>query len=42
MELKEIGNNLYSVDEWIDGKYGKAGTPEREEFRREASAYVLC
>lgn len=42
MELKEIGNNLYSVDEWIDGKYGKVGTPEREEFRREASAYVLC
>lgn len=41
MELKEIGNNLYSVDEWIDEKYGKAGTPEREEFRREASAYCV-
>lgn len=41
MELKEIGNNLYSVDEWIDGKYGKVGTPEREQFRREASAFCV-
>lgn len=41
MELKEISKNLYSVDEWMDDKYGKVGTPEREEFRREAYAYCV-
>lgn len=41
MELKEISKNLYSVDEWMDDKYGKVGTPEREEFRKEAYAYCV-
>lgn len=41
MELKEIGRDLYSVDEWIDNEYGKPGTPEREELRKEAYAYCV-
>lgn len=40
MELKEIDKNLYSVDDWMDEKFGKVGTPEREEFRKEAYAYL--
>lgn len=34
-------NNLYSYDEILDSRYGKVGTPEREEFRREAYAYCM-
>ena len=41
MELKEIDKNLYSVDDWMDEKFGKVGTPEREEFRKEAYAYCV-
>ncbi|MDR2232080.1 MAG: helix-turn-helix domain-containing protein [Tannerella sp.] len=32
---------LTSVDEIMDAKFGKPGTPEREQFRREAYAYYL-
>ena len=32
---------LTSVDDVMDAKYGKAGTPEREQFRREAYAYYM-
>ena len=41
MELKEIDKNLYSVDDWMDEKFGKVGTPEREEFRKEAYGYCV-
>jgi hypothetical protein len=34
-------NVLISVDDMIDDLYGKVGTPEREEFRREAYAYCM-
>jgi DNA-binding XRE family transcriptional regulator len=34
-------NNLMDVDAWMDEKYGAVGTPEREQFRREAHAYCV-
>lgn len=41
MELKKIGNDIYDVDEWLDRECGKVGSPERDEFRREAYNYCL-
>ena len=41
MELKEISKDIYDVDAWMDEQYGKVGTPEREEFRREAYSYCV-
>ena len=32
---------LTSVDDMMDAKYGKPGTPEREQFRREAYSYYM-
>jgi DNA-binding XRE family transcriptional regulator len=32
---------LTSVDDIMDARYGKVGTPEREAFRREAHAYCI-
>ncbi len=29
------------VDAWMDERYGTVGTPEREQFRREAHAYCV-
>ncbi|GHV51412.1 transcriptional regulator [Bacteroidia bacterium] len=41
MNIMQANNNLLtSIDEIMDAKYGKVGTPEREEFRREAYAYL--
>jgi hypothetical protein len=38
----EANNNfLTSVDDVMDAKFGKVGTPEREAFRREAYAYYM-
>lgn len=39
---KEIlkGNGLTNIDELMDSKFGKPGTPEREKFRKEARTYV--
>ena len=34
-------NNLSSVDAVMDEKFGKVGTPERENFRKEAYSYCL-
>lgn len=34
-------NNLHSFDDVMDNMFGKVGTPEREAFRREASAYCV-
>lgn len=36
----QTNNLLTSVDDVMDAKYGKVGTPEREAFRREA--YIYC
>jgi len=32
---------LSSYDDVLDAKYGKEGTPEREEFHRQAVAYYM-
>ena len=32
---------LSSYDDILDAKYGKEGTPEREEFHRQAVAYYV-
>ena len=37
----QANSNLISIDDIMDVKYGKVGTPEREQFRREAYAYYL-
>ncbi|MDR0574715.1 MAG: helix-turn-helix domain-containing protein [Tannerella sp.] len=37
----QANNYLTSVDDIMDAKYGKVGTPEREAFRREAYAYCM-
>lgn len=41
MSLKEISKDIYNVDVWMDEQYGKVGSPEREEFRKEAYAYCV-
>lgn len=41
MELKEINNDIYDYDVYMDDLYGKEGTPEREAFRAEARNYML-
>ncbi|WP_288205467.1 helix-turn-helix transcriptional regulator [uncultured Parabacteroides sp.] len=33
--------NLKSVDEVMNQKFGKVGSPERENFRREAYSYCM-
>ena len=40
MNLEKISKDIYNVDAWMDEQYGKVGSPEREEFRKEA--YVYC
>ena len=39
--IANTNNLLTSVDDIMDAKFGKAGTPERELFRREAYAYCM-
>ena len=39
MNLKEISKDIYDVDAWMDEQYGKVGSPEREELRKEAYAW---
>jgi DNA-binding XRE family transcriptional regulator len=41
MQIKEHVNNhrIADYDEVLDARFGKAGTPEREAFRREAYAF---
>jgi DNA-binding XRE family transcriptional regulator len=39
--MKQDNNLLTSVDDIMDNRYGKVGTPEREQFRREAYAYCM-
>ena len=41
MNLKEISKDIYDVDAWMDEQYGKVGSSEREEFRKEAYAYCV-
>jgi len=37
----QTNNLLTSVDDIMGAKYGKVGTPEREQFRKEAYAYYM-
>lgn len=37
----KTNKDLISVDEMLDQRYGKVGTPERENFRKEAYAYYM-
>lgn len=37
----EANNDLYDVSAEMDRLYGAVGTPERNEFRREAYAYCM-
>jgi len=39
MNTKE--SKIQSYDEVLDAMYGKVGTPERENFRKEAYAYYM-
>jgi len=39
--MQTNNNHLTSVDDIMDNLYGKVGTPEREQFRREAYAYYM-
>ncbi len=39
--LKETSKDIYDVSAWLEEQYGKVGSPEREEFRREAYAYCM-
>lgn len=34
-------NDLHSFDNVMDNLYGKVGSPEREQFRREANAFCV-
>ena len=36
--MKARNENLTSIDAIMDAEFGKPGTPEREEFRKEAYA----
>jgi len=39
--MQQSNNYLTSVDDEMDKLYGKVGTPEREQFRREAYSYYM-
>ena len=41
MNTMQANKHLTSVDDMMDNLYGKVGTPEREQFRREAYAYCM-
>ena len=41
MNLEKISKDIYNVDAWMDEQYGKVGSLEREELRKEAYAYVV-
>lgn len=37
----ETRNELIDFDAVLDSRHGKVGTPEREQFRKEAEAYCI-
>ena len=41
MNIMKTNPDINSMDEVLDGLYGAVGTPERENFRREAYAYCV-
>jgi DNA-binding XRE family transcriptional regulator len=41
MNIMTAKNDITDISLEMDNLYGKAGTPEREQFRREAYAYCM-
>jgi DNA-binding XRE family transcriptional regulator len=42
MNIMQTSNQLLTnVDDLMDARYGKVGTPQREAFRKEAYAYCM-
>lgn len=41
MKLKEIKENLYDVDAWLNEACGQEDSQERNAFRKEAEAYCI-
>jgi DNA-binding XRE family transcriptional regulator len=41
MNIMEAKNDITDISLEMDNLYGKVGTPEREQFRREAYAYCM-
>ena len=41
MNTMQERNDITSFDAILDEKYGKVGTPEREDFRKEAARYCV-
>lgn len=39
--MQSKNDNLMDVDALMDAKFGKEGTPQREEFRKKAYAYYV-
>ncbi|WP_300727556.1 helix-turn-helix transcriptional regulator [uncultured Bacteroides sp.] len=39
--MKANNDSLTSIDAIMDAEFGKPGTPERENFRKEAYAYCM-
>jgi len=39
--MQANNKDLTSIDDMMDELYGKVGSPEREQFRREAYAYCM-
>ena len=39
--MKAKNENLISIDAMMDAEFGKVGTPEREDFRKEAYSYSM-
>lgn len=41
MNIMQVNPDVGSMDAVLDQLYGKVGTPEREEFRKEAYSYCV-
>ena len=41
MNIMQVNPDVGSMDAVLDNLYGKVGTPEREEFRKEAYSYCV-
>jgi ribosome-binding protein aMBF1 (putative translation factor) len=39
LDLERIKRELPTMNDYLDDKYGKIGTPEREEFSKKALSY---
>lgn len=39
--MKKIDKNITTFDELLDHEYGAPGTPTRNEFEKEAEAFIL-